>query len=117
MALEDEMASLASASLRASDLISAILILVGTIYLTGVLKLFLGNKLRAPSLMIGSGLLLFALLHEFGELLYGFGIHGGFPKTLFGSVHIIVFGSAGSAIFFAGCCLIYRRYSDYLRED
>ncbi len=108
---------LTTAGLLASDFISATLITIGTLYLTSVLKIFGGTKLKAPSAMIGIGLMLFTILHEFSEFLYGIDVHGGFPKTLFGSVHLIVFGAIGSIIFLSGCYMLNKRYSEYVRGN
>lgn len=105
------------ATLLFSDFISAILLFAGTLFLVSTLKVFAGSRLKSASIMVSFGLLLFSLLHEFGEFMYGAGIHGGFPKTFLGSMHIIFFGAAGSFIFFMGCYLIYKRYSDFLRGD
>lgn len=99
-----------------SDIYGAFFMLLGTLMMIGFLKLFAGEGLKKYSVMIGSGMLLFSVLHEFGEFICGSGIHGGYPQTFLGSLHIVFLGSIGSIIFFIGCYLLQKRYFEYVAE-
>lgn len=82
-----------------ADVINAAALFIGMLILIRFLKTFGGPSIRKYSVWIGIGILLYAIFHEGGEVLYGLGIHGGFPKTLWGSFHIVFLGIIGSLIF------------------
>ena len=114
--MASEITSLVNSALLASDVISAFLLFIGTLYLSGVLKIFAGNKLKNYSMMIGIGLLLFTAIHEFGEFVYGAGIHGSSDlDNVLESIHVLL-GFAGALIFFKGCYGLYKTYSEYIKR-
>lgn len=113
--MASELTALVNTGLLASDVISAFLLFIGTLYLSGALKIFGGNKLKDHAMMIGIGLLLFTVIHEFGEFVYGAGIHGSSDlDTTLESIHVLL-GFAGALIFFKGCCGLYKTYSEYIK--
>ncbi|MFH1249209.1 MAG: hypothetical protein V1660_03585 [archaeon] len=93
------------------DFISAIVIFVATLFF---IRFFNGSKLKREIMLLGAGLILHALFHEFGEFVCRAGIHGGFPKTFWGSFHILILGSIGAIIFFIGSIMLKKRYSKLL---
>lgn len=111
-----EMIDFAHSSFLFSDFISALLLATGTIFLMRFLRVLGGERFRGPAVMIGTGMILFAVLHEFGEFLCGAGIHGGNPATLFGTAHILVLGSLGAVMFLIGCYQLQKRYAEYVKK-
>jgi hypothetical protein len=99
-----------------ADMYGAFFMLIGTLMLIGFLKFFAGNRFKKHAILIGTGMLLFSVLHEGGEFICGSGIHGGFPETFLGSFHVIFLGSIGSIIFFIGCYIFQKRYFQYIKE-
>ena len=114
--MASEITALTNTALLASDVISSFLLFVGTLYLSGVLKIFCGNKLKDYAMMIGIGLLLFTVIHEFGEFVYGAGMHGSANlDNVLESIHVLL-GFAGALIFFKGCYGLYKTYSEYIKR-
>lgn len=92
-----------------ADIINAIALFIGMLILLRFLKKFGGLEIRKYSVWIGVGILFYAIFHEGGEVLYGSGLHGGFPKTLWGSFHIVFFGIIGSLIFLIGSYMFTKK--------
>ncbi|MFH0929298.1 MAG: hypothetical protein V1818_03010 [Candidatus Aenigmatarchaeota archaeon] len=107
--------TLAHWEILGAEVYSAFFLIIGTVMLIGFLKFFGGEKFKKYAFMIGSGMFLFAILHQTGEIVCLSGIHGGFPKTLYGSIHILVLCSIGSIIFFIGCFMLQKRYLEYIK--
>jgi len=96
-----------------ADIINAILLFLGSLLLMRFMR---GTAIRKWTRLSVVGILLFAMFHEGGEIIYGSGIHGGFPKTLWGSFHILFFGIVGSALFFVAAFMVNREYRRILED-
>ncbi len=101
----------------AADIYGAFFMLLGTLLLMGFLKYFGGSGLRKYAVTAGAGMLLFSVLHEGGDFICGSGIHGGMPRTLYGSVHIVILGTMGPVIFFIGCYMFQKKYMEFVKGE
>ncbi|MFH1474051.1 MAG: hypothetical protein ABIE55_04150 [Candidatus Aenigmatarchaeota archaeon] len=108
--------TLAHFEMLGAEIYSVFFLTIGTVMLIGFLKIFGGKRFKKYAFMVGAGMFLFAVLHEMGEVVCLSGIHGGFPETIYGSIHIILLCSIGSIIFFIGCFMFEREYSKYIKS-
>lgn len=99
-----------------SDIIAGILLLVGMLYLAGVMKIFMGGEeVRKYASLPVVGMLLYTVFHQGGEFACESALHGGFPTNLFGSVHIVVLQSLGGLVFLFGSVLFYLKMKALLK--
>lgn len=101
-----------------SDLIAGLLLLIGMLYLAGVMKVFMGgDEVRKYAATPVVGMLLYTIFHQGGEFACESTLHGGFPTNIYGSAHIIVFQSMGGLVFLLGSVLFYLKMRSLLKGE
>jgi hypothetical protein len=99
-----------------SDFIAGAFLLIGMLYLSQVMKIFLGGDMvRKYANRPVVGILLYTIFHQGGELACESTLHGGFPTNLFGSLHILVFQSMGGIVFLFGSFMFYQKMRDLVK--
>ncbi len=96
-----------------ADIINAVLLFAGAVL---IMRFMQGTAIKKWTRLAIIGILLFAVFHEGGEILYGSGIHGGYPETLWGSAHILFFGIFGSLVFFISAFMVNVEYKRILKD-
>lgn len=93
--------------------IGALLFLLGVILTASAIKRQLGGEKLQLGIRtwIASGFV-FVFLHEIPEIMAISGMHGGFPTTLYGHLHILLFQPLGGVLYFLGGYLIYREVNE-----
>lgn len=90
--------------------ISGVLFLIGIIIAARTIRNYLGGKemIGAIKLWIASGFV-FVLLHEVAEIVCISGLHGGFPETLWGHIHIYLFQPLGGLMYLLASVILFKK--------
>lgn len=101
-----------------SDFIAGACLLVGMFYLAQVMTVFLGGyKVRKYAYRPVTGILLYTIFHQGGELACESTLHGGVPTNLFGTIHILIFQSMGGIVFLVGSIMFYQKMRSLIKGD
>ncbi len=97
----------------AANALSGILFIIGIVIAGRVIQKYLGGEETrgAIKLWIGSGFV-FLILHQVAEIKTYSGIHGGFPQTLFGELHILLLQPLGGILYLLGGFLLYKKMKE-----
>ncbi len=97
----------------AANAISGLLFLIGIVVAGITIQKILGGEETRGSikLWIGSGFV-FLLLHQVAEIKTYSGIHGGFPETLFGELHILLLQPLGGIMYLLSSYLLYKKMKE-----